>query len=225
MQPWWWWWWLAAGALLVVSCSASDPASSSSPPQRNRTAEAIPYCGTVGAQQLWINNTEWRLLRHAGRMLLASNLTASSSSSSSAGGTGADSPNLESNRGSSTALAVLDRVMQDAFVAAVQSVGLADPSPAMVRYYRVRATRIMLLLSDWAWLIYAIAGFAQRTFALAVPIIKIGQTGQLVLNATSVLVCAQLVADFVARFGDLITKIFLVVFRSKILATTLPPAA
>lgn len=217
MQPWWWWWWwLAAGALLAISCHASDPASSSRPPWQDRTAEA-----TVGAQQLWTNNTEWQLLRHAGRMLLASNVTASSSSSS-AGGTGADSRNLKSN---STALAVLDRVVQDAFVAAAQSVGLANPSLAMVRYYRVRATHIMLLLADCAWFVYAIAGFAQRTFALAIPIIKILQTGQLVLNATSMLVWAQLVADFVARFGDLITKIFLVVFRSKILAATLPPAA
>lgn len=217
MQPWRWWWWLATGALLVVSCHASVAASSSRPDQ---PAEARHR---IGAQQLWIDDTEWQLLRHAGRMLLASNLTAITSSSSSAGGAGADSPSLKSN--SSTALAVLDRVVQDAFVAAAQSVGLADPSPAMVRYYRVRAARIMLLLSDVAWLAYAVAGFAQRTFALAVPIVKIGETGQLVLNATSVLVWAQLVAEFVARFADLITKIFLVVFRSKILATTLPPAA
>lgn len=150
-------------------------------------------------------------------MLLASNLT------------GADSPNLNSSssstEGNSTALAVLDRAVQDAFAAAAQSIGLADPSPAMVRYYRVRATRIMLLLADCAWLVYAIAGFAQRTFALLVPVIKVGQTGQLVLNAASVLVWAPLLADFVARFGDMIAKIFLVVFRSKILAATLPPAS
>jgi hypothetical protein len=114
--------------------------------------------------------------------------------------------------------------LNEAFRQALDSLGIHNVSAPMLRYYRVKSTRVMLLLADVAWLVYAVAGFAQRTFALLVPILKIGQTGELTINAASFLSLAQLVADFVARFGDLIAKVFLVLFRGINLANTLPPA-
>jgi hypothetical protein len=114
--------------------------------------------------------------------------------------------------------------LNEAFRQALASYGIYNVSAPMLRYYRVKSTRVMLLLADVAWLVYAVAGFAQRTFALLVPIVKIGQTGELTVNAASLLSLAQLAADFVARFGDLIAKVFLVLFRGINLANTLPPA-
>jgi len=97
-------------------------------------------------------------------------------------------------------------------------------SAAMERYCKQRRSRIMLLLADIALLVYAAGGFSQRLFALLVPVVRVGQTGELVLTGASVLNIAQLVADLVARLGDLIAKFFLLFYRAFILAATVPPA-
>lgn len=100
----------------------------------------------------------------------------------------------------------------------------SNKTAAMERYCRQRRSRIMLLLADVAFLVYAAGGFSQRLFALLLPIVRVGQTGELILTAASVLNIAQLVADLVARLGDLIAKFFLLFYRAFILAATLPPA-
>jgi hypothetical protein len=128
--------------------------------------------------------------------------------------------------GPSTAIVALERkeaMLNAMFRAALQLMGMANPSKAWVRYYRVKITRIMLLLTDIAWLMYAAGNCAQRAFALLVPIVKIGQTGQLTLNGVIVMNWLVLIFDFIARFADLIAKIFLVVFRGINLAATWPP--
>jgi hypothetical protein len=128
--------------------------------------------------------------------------------------------------GPSTAIVALERkeaMLNAMFRAALQRMGMANPSKAWVRYYRVKITRIMLLLTDIAWLMYAAGNCAQRAFALLVPIVKIGQTGQLTLNGVIVMNWLVLIFDFIARFADLIAKIFLVVFRGINLAATWPP--
>lgn len=122
--------------------------------------------------------------------------------------------------GDSTALAMMGTQPQAAAATTTRTTTVA-----MQRYLRVRASRIMHLVADVAWLVYAIGNFAHRTFALLVPLVKIGQTGELTLNAASFLNLAQLVADFICRFGDMFAKLFLVVFRGIILAATLPPTA
>lgn len=176
-----------------------------------------------------------QLLKHVGRMLMESNLTTNSSlivipwHVDDVGKPGAlvtvNSVQANSNISDTSPGALLAEIKDaalDPFMTVVNIMGL-NVSDAMMRYYRVRATRIMLLLSDIAWLVFAAAGFMQRVFALLGPLVKVGQTGQLTINAASFLSLAQLVADVVARFADLISKIFLVIFRGIILATTLPP--
>jgi hypothetical protein len=180
----------------------------------------------------WIDSTHWQLLQHAGRMLLENNLTFLSGSNSGgssteeldASDTAAHTP-ANSSAGNSTALAVMDSMVQNAFMAAAASLNMTNLSPAWIRYYRVRTTRIMLLLSEVAAVVYAAGGAFQRLFALMVPIVKVGQTGQMTINAVSFLTWAVLVCDYVARFADVFAKGYLVVFRSLILQTTLPPAS
>ena len=72
---------------------------------------------------------------------------------------------------------------------------------------------------------YTIGNFAQRVFALMVPFVKVGQTGELTLTAVSLFSLIQLVLDAICRWGDMMAKIFLLVFRGYQLAATLPPVA
>jgi hypothetical protein len=123
----------------------------------------------------------------------------------------------------SPALTTWEAHMQEVFKALAESLGWSDPSAAAIRYLRLKVARIIHLLAEVAWLIYAIGYFAQRTFLLMLPFVPAFQTGQLVLNAKSALNLAMVFSDFIARAGDLVTKIFLLVFRALILATTLPP--
>lgn len=178
-------------------------------------------------------------IRHVGRIMLAANPTDNSSSAAAVAvpvdvdaegtedqpfnTTAEDPSNTTAGSNSSSALvAMQDRATTDPFLAVAQMLGL-HVSPAWIRYYRVRSTRIMLLLADVGWLVYAAGNCAQRLLALLVPVVRIGQTGELTINAGSFLSLGQLVLDFVARFADMLGKALLVVFRGITLAATLPP--
>jgi hypothetical protein len=224
----------AAAAHATESITDPVEAKGSNPPAQQGGETPADLARHDPWEQQFIDSTHWQLLQHAGRMLLESNLTFLSGSSSSGGGDSSSTEELDtsdstehtpasSSAGNSTALAVMDSMVQNAFVAAAASLNMTGLSPAWIRYYRVRTTRILLLLSEVAAVVYAAGGAFQRLFALMVPIIKVGQTGQITINAASFLTWAVLVADFVARFADVFAKGYLVVFRSLILQTTLPP--
>lgn len=220
--------WQAPGAAADSTAQLSDGSNLGDAAGEER-APAEPQHIPWHAQLF--DSTHWQLLLHAGRKLLEGNFTQSSNSSSFGSvpsldtSTAAGETSAGNSTSNSTALAVMDKVVQEAFVAAAGALNFTNISPAWIRYYRIKTTRILMVLSEAAELVYAVAGCAQRAFALMVPIIKVGQTGQLVINATSFLTLAQLVADFVARFGDVFCKAFFLAFRGIILATTLPPAA
>lgn len=239
--------WGAVMLLLVLAASCSASTSGSEPATAAQTADSSTHQGHQGQEdadppalqegdppaglpqrspweQPLIDSTHWQLIQHAGRMLLADNLTFLTNSSSNSNSSTEHTP-ANSSAGNSTALAVMESMVQNAFVAAAASLNVTGLSPAWIRYYRVRTTRIMLLLSEVAAVVYAAGGAFQRLFALLVPVIKVGQTGQITISAASFLTWAVLVSDFVARFADVFVKGYLVVFRGLILQTTLPPAS
>lgn len=234
-DPWHWQLMQHVGILLAQHNTSSN----------STTAQADSTASTAQADSI---DSTAELVQHAGRTLL--DVEASNSSTTdpaeaqspaaptepgahpdgaaplSATASIPTSSSAPSAGGPSTAIVALERkeaMLNAMFRAALQRMGMANPSKAWVRYYRVKITRIMLLLTDIAWLMYAAGNCAQRAFALLVPIVKIGQTGQLTLNGVIAMNWLVLIFDFIARFADLIAKIFLVVFRGINLAATLPP--
>jgi hypothetical protein len=78
-------------------------------------------------------------------------------------------------------------------------------------YQKRLHSRILLLISDAWWLVYTIGLFAKAILGLFVPLVQIGRTGSVILDATFLLNAGQLLAEFVARLGDVMSKVFLTV--------------
>jgi hypothetical protein len=95
---------------------------------------------------------------------------------------------------------------------ASEASALVAPALTAAQLYEKRLiARIMLLLSDAVWLVYTIGLFAKAVLALIVPLVKIGQTGQVTIDANALLMWGQLAAELVARLGDVLAKVFLIV--------------
>lgn len=149
----------------------------------------------------------------AARMLLVQGSGGNSSSTSAAGHqTPPAAPICEAvaalvSSNTSSQLAVLEQVA----AMAGQTLAPTDAlTPAQLLEKRL-VSRILLLLSDAAWIVYTVGLLVRAIFALLVPLVPIGRTGIITLDALSLLNWGQLVSEVVARLGDLLSKIFLLV--------------
>lgn len=64
----------------------------------------------------------------------------------------------------------------------------------------------VLLASDSFGVVYAGGNFARAIFALLMPMVVAGQTGTIAVDANYVLNLSQLLAQFIAMLGDLLSK-------------------
>lgn len=77
--------------------------------------------------------------------------------------------------------------------------------PVNVTALRQEAKNV-LLASDAFGIVYTCGNFARAIFALLSPIIVASQTGTITVDANYLLTMSQLLSQFVATFGDLMSK-------------------
>lgn len=97
-------------------------------------------------------------------------------------------------------------------VEASAQLALQSDTLTPVQLYKKRlVSRILLLLSDAAWIVYTVGLLARALLALLVPLVPIARAGVVTLDALSLLNWGQLAAEVVARLGDVLSKVFLLI--------------
>lgn len=87
----------------------------------------------------------------------------------------------------------------------LQSTAPAPSTTTNVTQLKLEAKNT-LLVSDVFGLVYTGGNFARSIFALLMPIVVAGQTGTIAVDANYLLNLSQLMAQFVATLGDLLSK-------------------
>lgn len=93
-----------------------------------------------------------------------------------------------------------------------QDASLAGKGRRLMQAGAVNVTQLkeqakqVLLASDSFGVVYAGGNFARAIFALLMPMVVAGQTGTIAVDANYVLNLSQLLAQFIAMLGDLLSK-------------------